>query len=187
MPLEAEDVKTLRRQWRLSRALVVPVSLVVIAIARLHFKYRLDQDIDAIRADIWKKLDAHAGPVIWAANHLTLIDSFLVYWAVFPVTRLIEDRRIPWSTPEYTNYYKLGGPIQSAFVRGLLYLCRCIPFLRGGEFAGARLAGQLACALHIPFRQPKGEDRLRRRARPPRPLRIHDAAQDFGFATLDGC
>jgi len=137
MPLEAEDVKTLRRQWLLSRALVVPVSLTVIAIARFYFRYRLEQNIDAIRADIWAKLDAHDGPVIWAANHLTLIDSFLVYWAVFPTSRLIEDRRIPWSTPEYTNYYKLGGPIQSAFVRGLLYLCRCIPFLRGGEDAAS--------------------------------------------------
>ncbi len=135
MPLATEDVKALRFQWRLSRALVVPVSLVVIAIARLHFGYRLDRDIAALRADIWRKLDAHPGPVIWAANHLTLIDSFLVYWAIFPISRLLEDRRIPWSTPEYTNYYKLGGPVQSAFVRGLLYLCRCIPFLRGGEDA----------------------------------------------------
>ena len=133
MSLAAEDVKALRLQWRLSRALVAPVSIAVTAVARFYFKYRLGDDIDALRADIWKKLDAHEGPVIWAANHLTLIDSFLVFWAIFPVSRLLEDRRIPWSTPEYTNYYKLGGPVQSAFVRGLLYLCRCIPFRRGGE------------------------------------------------------
>ena len=133
MPLEAEDVKPLRLQWRLSRVLVVPVSIVVAGVCRFYFRYRLDEDIDALRADIWKKLDAHDGPVIWAANHLTLIDSFLVYWAIFPTSRLLEDRRIPWSTPEYTNYYKLGGRWKSAFIRGLLYVCRCIPFLRGGE------------------------------------------------------
>jgi phosphopantetheinyl transferase (holo-ACP synthase)/1-acyl-sn-glycerol-3-phosphate acyltransferase len=144
MPLEAEEVKALRFQWRLSRALVVLVSLVVTAVARFHFRYRLDDDIDALRADIWAKLDAHDGPVIWAANHLTLIDSFLVYWAIFPVSRLLEDRRIPWSTPEYTNYYKLGGPMQSAFIRGLLYLCRCIPFLRGGEDAASEMWRQKA-------------------------------------------
>ncbi len=142
--LEAEEIKALRFQWRLSRALVVLVSLVVTAVARLHFRYRLDDDIDALRADIWAKLDAHHGPVIWAANHLTLIDSFLVYWAVFPVSRLLEDRRIPWSTPEYTNYYKLGGPFQSACIRGLLYLCRCIPFLRGGEDAASETWRQKA-------------------------------------------
>jgi 1-acyl-sn-glycerol-3-phosphate acyltransferase len=144
MPLEAEDVKALRLQWRLSRALVIPVSLVVIAICRFVLKYRLDENIDALRDELWAKLDRHDGPVIWAANHLTLIDSFLVYWAVFPVGRLVEDRRIPWSTPEYTNYYKLGGPVQSALVRGLLYLCRCIPFMRGGEDAAAESYRQKA-------------------------------------------
>jgi phosphopantetheinyl transferase (holo-ACP synthase)/1-acyl-sn-glycerol-3-phosphate acyltransferase len=137
MPLGAVDVKPLRLQWRLSRALAVPVSLLVTTVSRLYFGYRLDENVDALRADIWRKLDAHDGPVIWAANHLTLIDSFLIYWAIFPLDRLLEDRRIPWSTPEYTNYYKLGGPVQSAFVRGLLYLCRCIPFLRGGEDAAS--------------------------------------------------
>lgn len=144
MPLEAEDVKALRLQWRLSRALVAPVSLAVAAAARFYFKYRLDENIDALRADIWAKLDRHEGPVIWAANHLTLIDSFLVFWAIFPTRRLLEDRRIPWSTPEYTNYYKLGGPLQSALLRGLLYLCRCIPFLRGGEDAASEAWRQKA-------------------------------------------
>ena len=144
MPLEAEELDALRRQWTLSRAFVVPVSLLVTAFARLYFRYTLDEDIDAVRARLWAQLDAHPGPVIWAANHLTLIDSFLVFWAVFPVPRLTEDRRIPWSTPEYTNYYKLGGPLQSAFIRGLLYLCRCIPFLRGGEDSAAETWRQKA-------------------------------------------
>ncbi len=144
MPLQAEEIKALRLQWLLSRALVVPISLLVALIARIVFKYRLDDNIDALRADIWAKLDGHDGPVIWAANHMTLIDSFLVYWAIFPVLRLREDRRIPWSTPEYTNYYRLGGRVQSALVRGLLYLCRCIPFLRGGEDATAETWRQKA-------------------------------------------
>ncbi|MBI3287966.1 MAG: 4'-phosphopantetheinyl transferase superfamily protein [Elusimicrobia bacterium] len=137
MPLEAEDLKALRLQWRLSRALAVPVSLLISAVARWRFGYHLDDDIARLRAEVWRQLDAHPGPVIWAANHLTLIDSFLVYWAVFPAGRLLEDWRIPWSTPEYTNYYKLGGPVKSALVRWLLYLCRCIPFLRGGEDAAS--------------------------------------------------
>ncbi|OGR94999.1 MAG: hypothetical protein A2V88_09950 [Elusimicrobia bacterium RBG_16_66_12] len=135
MALTPEDLAALRRQWRLSRAVAVPLSLFVAATARLRFWYRLPGDIGRIRAEIWEKLDRHDGPVIWAANHLTLIDSFLVYWAVFPMSRVLEDRRLPWSTPEYTNYYKLGGPLKSAFIRALLYACRCIPFLRGGEDA----------------------------------------------------
>ena len=137
MALTPEDLSALRRQWRLSRALAVPISLFVTAVARLYFGYRLGGDASRLRAEIWRKLDGHDGPVIWAANHLTLIDSFLVYWALFPLSRAFEDRRIPWSTPEYTNYYRLGGPWQSACIRGFLYLCRCIPFLRAGEDATA--------------------------------------------------
>jgi 1-acyl-sn-glycerol-3-phosphate acyltransferase/phosphopantetheinyl transferase (holo-ACP synthase) len=137
MSLTPEDLSALRRQWRVSRAVAVPLSLFVAATARLRFGYRLTRDIGRVRAEIWRKLDGHDGPVIWAANHLTLIDSFLVYWAVFPMSRVTAERRIPWSTPEYTNYYRLGGPLKSAFIRSLLYVCRCIPFLRGGEDAAA--------------------------------------------------
>jgi phosphopantetheinyl transferase (holo-ACP synthase) len=144
MPLTPEDLSALRRQRRISRAVAVPLSLFVAAAARLRFGYGLSRDVARVRAEIWKKLDAHDGPVIWAANHLTLIDSFLVYWAVFPMSRVTEDRRIPWSTPEYTNYYKLGGRFKAAFIRGLLYCCRCIPFLRGGEDAAAEAFRQKA-------------------------------------------
>jgi 1-acyl-sn-glycerol-3-phosphate acyltransferase/phosphopantetheinyl transferase (holo-ACP synthase) len=135
--LTPEDLRSLGRQRFRSRALAVPLSFLVAAIARLHFAYRLPDDIGELRARLWKQLDEHDGGVIWAANHLTLIDSFLVYWAVVPFSRIGSDRFTPWSTPEYTNYYRLGGPLQSAFVRALLYLCRCIPFLRGGEDAAA--------------------------------------------------
>jgi phosphopantetheinyl transferase (holo-ACP synthase)/1-acyl-sn-glycerol-3-phosphate acyltransferase len=144
MTLTPEDLKALRRQWRVSRAVAVPLSFFVAATVRFRFRYKLPDEIDRIRAAIWEKLDAHDGPVIWAANHLTLIDSFLVYWAVFPLSRALEDRRIPWSTPEYTNYYRLGGPWKSSFIRALLYGCRCIPFLRGGEDAASEAFRQKA-------------------------------------------
>ncbi|MDE2490469.1 MAG: 4'-phosphopantetheinyl transferase superfamily protein [Elusimicrobia bacterium] len=137
MALSPEDLSSLRRQRFVSRAVAVPLSVFVSAAARLRYGYRLPREIARLRAEIWRKLDAHDGPVIWAANHLTLIDSFLVYWAVFPFSRVLEDRRIPWSTPEYTNYYRLGGRLKSAFIRALLYCCRCIPFLRGGEDAAS--------------------------------------------------
>ncbi|MEK7389823.1 MAG: 4'-phosphopantetheinyl transferase superfamily protein [Elusimicrobiota bacterium] len=144
MALTPEDLKALRLQKRISCALSLPVSLMVALLARFYFRYRLDADIEQVRARVWEKLDRHEGPVIWAANHLTLIDSFLVYWAIFPLRRLHQAHRIPWSTPEYTNYYKLGGPLRSALIRLLLYLCRCIPFLRGGEDAASEAWRQKA-------------------------------------------
>ena len=56
MSLDAEDTKALRLQWLLSRALVAPVSVAVAAIARFYFGYRLDNNINALRAEIWEKL-----------------------------------------------------------------------------------------------------------------------------------
>ena len=78
MALTPEDLSALRRQRRLSRALAVPLSLFVAATARLRYWYHLPRDIARLRAQIWEKLDRHDGPVIWAANHLTLLASFLV-------------------------------------------------------------------------------------------------------------
>ena len=130
--LEPSDIAALQRQKFWSAAFCWLTYAWVIVTAKLGLRYSFT-DIDALREDIWRKLDAHDGPVIWAANHLTLIDSFLVFWAIFPWHRALQVRLVPWSTPEYKNYYHLGGPIRKRVIRLLMYLCRCIPFRREGE------------------------------------------------------
>ncbi|OGR87659.1 MAG: hypothetical protein A3J74_04145, partial [Elusimicrobia bacterium RIFCSPHIGHO2_02_FULL_57_9] len=105
---------------------------VILLAGRFYFGYSF-KDLGKFRAQVWEKLSRHDGPVIWAANHLTLIDSFLIFWAVFPWHKMYCSRLVPWSTPEYRNYYFLGGPLRQRMVRFLMYLCRCIPFLREGE------------------------------------------------------
>ena len=135
--LDRSDLAALRRQKLWSAAFSWLTHVSVILAARLYFGYSFDESVERARADIWKQLDEHDGPVIWAANHLTLIDSFLVFWAVYPLRRVHHVRWVPWSTPEYKNYYHLGGPIRKYAIRALMYLCRCIPFLREGEDAAA--------------------------------------------------
>ncbi|MBI3298876.1 MAG: 1-acyl-sn-glycerol-3-phosphate acyltransferase [Elusimicrobia bacterium] len=130
--LSAAETAQLRRQALWSRLLAYPTYALIIAMGRLRFGYTF-KDLERFRAELWAKLDAHPGPVIWAANHLTMIDSFLVFWAVFPMSRAGQANRLPWSTPEYRNYYAVGSPLKAAAVRTLMYLCRCIPFLREGE------------------------------------------------------
>lgn len=134
--LSDQELKELRRQALWSRLLAYPVYLFVLAACRWRLGYRFEELADFQRR-VWKELDAHDGPVIWAANHLTLIDSFLIFRAVFPLRRAGRSRSIPWSTPEYRNYYHLGGPVRQKVIRVLMYLCRCIPFLREGEDAQA--------------------------------------------------
>ncbi|MBI4374869.1 MAG: 1-acyl-sn-glycerol-3-phosphate acyltransferase [Elusimicrobia bacterium] len=130
--LTPSEISALRRQSLISALFSLPVCALLFLASRLYFRYRF-KDLAAFRRQVWAELDASPGPVIWAANHLTLIDSFLVFLAIFPWNRVWHWRRIPWSTPEYRNYYQLGGPIQSRAIRILMYLCRCIPFLREGE------------------------------------------------------
>ena len=130
--LSPADLAQLRRQERWSRLLAYPTYALIILGGRWRLGYRF-KDLERFRAEVWEQLDAHPGPVIWVANHLTLIDSFLIFWAVFPWLRVGDEKRVPWSTPEYRNYYDLGNPAKSALIRTLLYLCRCIPFLREGD------------------------------------------------------
>lgn len=126
------ELADLRRQERWSRWLCRPTYLFVLLACRVKLGYRI-KDLEAFRAALWKRLDEKKTPLIWAANHLTLIDSFLIFWAVMSWERMGEDKRIPWSTPEYRNYYHLGGWLRQRLIRLLMYLCRCIPFLREGE------------------------------------------------------
>ena len=130
--LSDSDKAALKVQKTLSAAFCWLTYAWVIAASRLWFRYDIE-DLHRFREEIWAKLDKHDGPVIWAANHLTLIDSFLVFWAIFPWNRSMTVRLVPWSTPEYKNYYHLGGPVRKYLIRMLMYLCRCIPFLREGE------------------------------------------------------
>ncbi|MBI3554165.1 MAG: 1-acyl-sn-glycerol-3-phosphate acyltransferase [Elusimicrobia bacterium] len=130
--LEKSDLAELRRQEFWSLLLAAPVYAFTVAVCRWRFGYRLE-DLSAFRARLWEELGEFDGPLIWAANHLTLIDSFLIFWAVTPWSKIGRSKRIPWSTPEYRNYYHLGGWLQKRLIRALMYLCRCIPFLREGE------------------------------------------------------
>ncbi len=126
------DVRSLRLQESLSAWARWPIYLFLFVSLRFYHRYRFD-GIEEFRRSLWQKLDKHHGPIIWAANHLTLIDSFLIFWALVPPGRISRTKIIPWSTPEYRNYYHLGGPIYKRFIRFLMYACRCIPFLRGGD------------------------------------------------------
>ncbi|HVA67107.1 MAG TPA: 1-acyl-sn-glycerol-3-phosphate acyltransferase [Elusimicrobiota bacterium] len=130
--LSSKDVASLRLQRRLSLLATYPLYAFIRVVFRWRFNYRFSNARE-FQEKIWKELDAHDGPLFWAANHLTLIDSFLVFVAVVPWRKLHRTRLIPWSTPEYRNYYHLGSWPKKIAVRSLMYLCRCIPFLREGE------------------------------------------------------
>lgn len=93
---------------------------------RFYFRYRISE-LGAIRAQ-YRRIRAQSdAPMLVCANHLTLVDSFLVAWALgsgFYWFRHPDE--LPWNTPESTNFGK------TRLSRMLFFLMKCILITRGG-------------------------------------------------------
>jgi len=119
------------RQHRLQRALAwlaaplwVPLAAVVL---RFGLGYRI-RDLRRHRDRYRELLRESRAPLLVCANHLTMIDSFLVGWALgSPFEFLLRFDRMPWNVPEATNF------AARAWSAAASYLAKCIPVLRGGR------------------------------------------------------
>ena len=73
-------------------------------------------------------LEHHQGPWIICPNHLTMIDSVILAYAMMPLHRyMFHYRLVPWNVPEKMNFQR------SIVVAFLCYLLKCIPVQRGGD------------------------------------------------------
>jgi len=86
------------------------------------------RDLRDVRRACWHHLKKHQGPWLVCANHLTLIDSAILTYAMLPLHRyLLNFRWLAWNLPERTNFNR--NPLLVA----LCYLTKCIPVQRGGD------------------------------------------------------
>src|SRR5262245_37982924 len=121
-----------RAVGRLLSPLWVPAT---VALMRFGLRWRIDGTAAARREyrALWRTRD---GPLLVCANHLTLIDSALIAWALgSPGWFLAHYRALPWNVPERRNF---TGSFAS---RLLVYLMKCVPVTRGGD--RAEVAGVL--------------------------------------------
>jgi len=83
-------------------------------------------------------------PLIICANHLTLIDSAVIEWALASTwTYTFKFWRLPWSLPEKRNY------AHNPFLSALCYLFKCVPVVRGGPATQTqRTLGKLSYLLN---------------------------------------
>jgi 1-acyl-sn-glycerol-3-phosphate acyltransferase len=119
------------REHRVQRAvawIVAPLWVPLAALVlRVGFGYRIAER-SALRAEFRRVLEDKSTPLLVCANHLTLIDSFIIAWALAPSWRLVTDfDSMPWNTPEETNFANTRRN------RVLVYLAKCIPIKRGGS------------------------------------------------------
>jgi hypothetical protein len=93
----------------------------------LGFRYEV-VGIERLRARYRQLRSQSDAPLLICANHLTMIDSAIIAWALgSPGWYLLHYSSIPWNLPERRNFaYSPASEILS-------YLMKCLPVTRGGE------------------------------------------------------
>lgn len=125
LPTRTRMALTLQREvGRVMAVLWIPAMAFML---RFGLRYRI-QNAAELRARYRNLVRESDGPVLICANHLTMIDSVLVAWALGGSWWWVFNyRRMPWNLPEYSNFaYHWVN-------RALAWLAKCIPIVRGGK------------------------------------------------------
>ena len=110
----------------IGRITVVVVAPLYFFVSRIFF-YRV-RDLKEIRRQCAIEFAQHKGSWIICANHLTMVDSFILSYAIFSLGQhIINYKKVPWNLPERNNYK------DNIFLTILCYLSKCIPINRGGS------------------------------------------------------
>lgn len=131
--------RSLRRQRAVGWAtapLWLPASS---AFMRLGMGWRIDgaEELRRLYAALRRE---RAGPLLVCANHLTMVDSFLVARALGgPLFFLRDFDALPWNVPERANF------AVSWWSRLGIYLMKCIPVARG---AARREVARVLARVH---------------------------------------
>lgn len=97
------------------------------AVLRWVCGYRIAR-ISEVRARYRAFRAGSRSPLLLCANHLTLIDSVLIAWALgSPAWYLLRFSALPWNVPERRNF------ASSWWSRALIYVLKCLPITRGGD------------------------------------------------------
>ncbi|MBI5505351.1 MAG: 1-acyl-sn-glycerol-3-phosphate acyltransferase [Deltaproteobacteria bacterium] len=115
-------------QRALGRALSPLWVPAVVGVMRFGLRWRIDGAAQVRRE--YRELLRCDGPLIVCANHLTMVDSAAIMWALgSPGWFLAHYSAVPWNVPERQNF------AASLVSRVLVYVMRCIPVTRGGDRA----------------------------------------------------
>ena len=125
--LERRQRAALELQLAVARASAVLWVPLTVALMRFGLGWRVIGAAAARRRyrEIVGEGDA---PVMVCANHLTLLDSAVIAWALgSPWWYLRRFSTLPWNVPERRNF-------ASSFVsRILVYVMKCVPIVRGSD------------------------------------------------------
>lgn len=99
----------------------------LVFLLRFILGYRIE-NVAEIREQYRQLREESKAPLLICPNHLTLIDSIVLAWALVPWWRyMLHWDEMPWNTPERKNFARTG------MTRILVFIAKCIPISRGGE------------------------------------------------------
>ena len=140
-PLDRAERRRLVVQREVAR-LLSPIACLLVAITlRFGLGYRVEGLRD-LRRDYRRICGERDGPLMICANHLTMIDSFVIAWALgSPWWYLRHYRTLPWNVPERSIF------AATAWRRVTIYVLKCLPIQRGGS--RAEVSGVLSRLAHV--------------------------------------
>lgn len=124
--MDAQTLKPFRFQYAMGRALIfITIPLMVLAVKLAGYRVR---DLKQVRRNVKTLMNRHPGPWLICANHLTLIDSVILAYAMMPPYQyMLRFRLLPWNIPEHMNFNR------NPALRAVCFLAKCIPVVRGGD------------------------------------------------------
>lgn len=115
---------TQRLAGRLVAVLWIPLAAFVM---RYVMRYRV-HEAGELRRRFRELVSRERRPVLLCANHLTMIDSFILAWALGGSWWYVFNyQRVPWNLPERSNF------ASNWLSRVAAWLAKCIPVVRGGS------------------------------------------------------
>lgn len=88
------------------------------------------EGMDEVRREYRRVRCQSRDPVLICANHLTMLDSFVIGMALgSPATYLRDFGALPWNTPERVHF------ASTWWKQTLIYLFKCVPVTRGSDRA----------------------------------------------------
>ena len=126
--LNSYQAKSLRLQSFLAHVNLFWFVPLMIGLMRGIGGYRIAEH-DKIRQQMRHHFAANGQrPILFVANHLTLIDSLIIIWALFDLRHPLKSLKgFAWNVPEIANF---GGSLP---LRLLCYLGKCVYVARSGS------------------------------------------------------
>jgi 1-acyl-sn-glycerol-3-phosphate acyltransferase len=132
-PLSAAELASLARQRRVGRLLAPLWVPLTEAVMRFGMGWRIENARE-LRERYRRLRRESRGPLLVCANHLTMIDSVVVAWALGTSSFYLGDyASLPWNVPEARNF------AATWWSRAVIYVMKCLPILRGADRKEAAL------------------------------------------------